>query len=334
MNKLIDAFPNWLEGKGIFDELNKLDVPWTTNSLDLDLEYFGNHSGEKISAPLVEKLSDNGVLSDVSRARLASVIFNLNHENWDRLYLALQKEYDPLQNYNGTETRTITTDNTGSSTLGRTGTESTNINLVDTNIKSGNEVIASSGSDSLKKTGSDTETIDSGVTETKSGTNNVTRSNSSSSTNSDSNDNSVYGFNSSSASPSDKSVSSSNNSETSSGTDNTTINETNGTEINNTTTNTHDTTDTQTYGKSDTHTYNSVKDEHSNNGSSVLTLDTTNTGSTSGHSESTDSFHREGNYGVRSSQEMIEQEFELRIKYRFFDVVFGDLDKTLALSIY
>ena len=113
MNKLIEAFPNWLDGKGIFDELNKLAVPWTTNSLDLDLEYFGNHSGEKLSAPLVEKLSYSGVLSDVSRARLASIIFNLNHENWARLYLALQKEYEPLQNYNGIETRTITTDETG-----------------------------------------------------------------------------------------------------------------------------------------------------------------------------------------------------------------------------
>lgn len=334
MNRLIDAFPNWLDGKGIFDELNKLAVPWTTNSLDLDLEYFGNHSGEKLSAPLVEKLAVNGVVSDESRARLASVIFNLNHENWDRLYLALQKEYDPLQNYNGTETRTIITDDTGSSTLARTGTESTDLNLTDTNIKSGSEVIASSGSDSLKKTGSDTETVDSGINETKSGTNNTVRNNSSNSTNSDSNDNSIYGFNSSSPSPSDKSVSSSTDSETSSGTDNITINETNGTNIDTTTTNTHDTTDTQTYGKSDTHTYNSVKDERSNNSSNVLTLDTTDTGSTSGHSESTDSFHREGNLGVTTSQQMIESEFELRIKYRFFDVVFGDLDKTLALSIY
>ena len=332
--KLTEAFPNWLVGEGIFRELNKLSVPWRTNSTDLDLEYFGNHSGDKIISPLVSKLLVDDKLTSDSVTRLASVIFNLNHENWDRVYLALQKEYDPLQNYNGTETRTITTDENGASTLARTGTESTNSNLVDTNTKSGSEVIASSGSDSLKKTGSDTEAVDNNISETKTGTNNTTRKNSSNSKNSDSKDDSIYGFNSSSASPSDKSVSSSTGSETSSGTDNTTISETNGTDINTTTTNTHNTTDTQTYGKSDTHTYNSVKDERSNNSSNVLTLDTTDTGSTSGHTESVDSFHREGNYGVRTTQEMISQEFELRMKYRFFDVVFADVDKTLALQLY
>lgn len=334
MMKLTEAFPNWLVGEGIFKELNKLSVPWRTNSADLDLEYFGNHSGEKIISPLVSKLLVDDKLTSDSITRLASVIYNLNHENWDRLYLALQKEYDPLQNYNGTETRTITTDENGASTLARTGTESTNSNLVDTNTKSGSEVIASSGSDSLKKTGSDTETVDNNISETKSGTNNTTRKNTSNSKNSDSKDDSIYGFNSSSASPSDKSVSSSTGSETSSGTDNTTISETNGTDIDTTTTNTHNTTDTQTYGKSDTHTYNSVKDERNNNSSSVLTLDTTDTGSKSGHTESVDSLHREGNYGVRTSQEMISQEFELRMKYRFFDVVFADVDKTLALQLY
>lgn len=334
VKRLIDVFPNFIMGSGFFSELNKLDVPWNVSAADLDLEYIGNHSGDKPISPLVNKLLVDGVLAPVNVTRLAKVVFSMNHENWDRLYLALQKEYDPLQNYNGTETRTIVTDETGASTLARTGTESTDSDLVDTNVKSGNEVIASSGSDSLSKTGSDTETIDSGITETKTGTNNTTRNNSSNSTNSDSKDDSIYGFNSSSSSPSDKSVSSSTGSETSNGTDNTTINETNGTDIDTTTTNTHNTTDTQTYGKSDTHTYNSVKDERSNNSSSVLTLDTTDTGSTSGHSESVDSFHREGNYGVRTSQEMIEQEFELRIKYRFFDVVFGDIDKTLCLSIY
>ena len=334
MMKLTEAFPNWLVGEGIFSELNKLSVPWRTNSNDLDLEYFGNHSGDKIISPLVSKLLVDDKLTSNSITRLASVIYNLNHENWDRLYLALQKEYDPLQNYNGTETRTITTDETGSSTLARTGTESTDSDLVDTNTKTGSEVIASSGSDSLKKTGSDTETVDNNISETKSGTNNTTRKNTINSKNSDSKDDSVYGFNSSSASPSDKSVSSSTGSETSNGTDNTTISETNGTDINTNTTNTHNTTDTQTYGKSDTHTYNSVKDEHNNNSSSVLTLDTTDTGSKSGHTESVDSLHREGNYGVRTTQEMISQEFELRMKYRFFDVVFADVDKTLALQLY
>lgn len=286
MNRLVDAFPNWLQGNGIFDELNKLDVPWTTDSLDLDLEYFGNHSGEKISSPLVEKLSVNGVLSDESRARLASIIFNLNHENWDRLYLALQKEYDPLQNYNGDETRTVTTTDTGTNTFSHNSSETSTLNDSSSNTRTGSESLESSGSDSLSKTG----TVGS--------------------QGSNSSDNNVFGFNSSSSVPSDSSNSSNNS------------------------TDTYNLSDKTSYGKKDTKVYNNVSDSGSRESTNTISNESSDTETKDLQTNTSETFHREGNLGVTTSQQMIESEFELRIKYRFFDVVFGDLDKTLALSIY
>ena len=286
MNKLIEAFPNWLDGKGIFDELNKLAVPWTTNSLDLDLEYFGNHSGEKLSAPLVEKLSENGVLSDVSRARLASIIFSLNGDNWSRLYSALQEEYKALQNYNGDETRTVTTKDTGTDTFSHTGSESSTLNDSSSNTRTGSESLESSGSDSLSKTG----TVGS--------------------QGSNSSDNNVFGFNSSSSVPSDSSNSSNNS------------------------TDTYNLSDKTSYGKKDTKVYNNVSDSGSHESTNTINNESSDTETKNLQTNTSETFHREGNLGVTTSQQMLESEFELRIKYRFFDVVFGDLDKTLALSIY
>ena len=92
MMKLTEAFPNWLIGDGIFSELSKLSVPWSTNSIDLDIEYFGNHSGDKIISPLVSKLLVDVKLNSDSITRLASIIFSLNGDNWSRLYSALQEE--------------------------------------------------------------------------------------------------------------------------------------------------------------------------------------------------------------------------------------------------
>ena len=186
MMKLTEAFPNWLVGEGIFSELSKLSVPWSTNSMDLDLEYFGNHSGDKIISPLVSKLLVDDKLTSDSVTRLASIIFSLNGDNWSRLYSALQEEYKALQNYNGDETRTVTTTDTGTDTFSHTGNETNTLNDSSSNTRTGSESLESSGSDSLSKTG----TVGS--------------------QGSNSSDNDVFGFNSSSSVPSDSSNSSNN----------------------------------------------------------------------------------------------------------------------------
>ena len=284
--KLTEAFPNWLVGEGIFSELSKLSVPWRTNSIDLDLEYFGNHSGDKIISPLVSKLLVDDKLTSNSITRLASIIFSLNGDNWSRLYSALQEEYKALQNYNGDETRTVTTTDTGTDTFSHTGNETSTLNDSSSNTKTGSESLESSGSDSLSKTG----TVGS--------------------QGSNLSDNNVFGFNSSSSVPSDNSNSS------------------------NESTDTYNLSDKTSYGKKDTKVYNNVSDSGSRESTNTVSNESSETETKDLQTNTSETFHREGNYGVRTSQEMISQEFELRMKYRFFDVVFADVDKTLALQLY
>ena len=284
--KLTEAFPNWLVGEGIFSELSKLSVPWRTNSIDLDLEYFGNHSGDKIISPLVSKLLVDCKLTSDSITRLASIIFSLNGDNWSRLYSALQEEYKALQNYNGDETRTVTTKDTGTDTFSHTGSESSTLNDSSSNTRTGSESLESSGSDSLSKTG----TVGSQVSNLS--------------------DNNVFGFNSSSSVPSDNSNSS------------------------NESTDTYNLSDKTSYGKKDTKVYNNVSDSGSRESTNTLSNESSDTETKDLQTNTSETFHREGNLGVTTSQQMLESEFELRMKYRFFDVVFADVDKTLALQLY
>ena len=286
MMKLTEAFPNWLVGEGIFSELSKLSVPWSTNSIDLDLEYFGNHSGDKIISPLVSKLLVNDKLTSDSVTRLASIIFSLNGDNWSRLYSALQEEYKALQNYNGDETRTVTTTDTGTDTFSHTGSESSTLNDSSSNTRTGSESLESSGSDSLSKTG----TVGS--------------------QGSNLSDNNVFGFNSSSSVPSDNSNSS------------------------NESTDTYNLSDKTSYGKKDTKVYNNVSDSGSRESTNTVSNESSDTETKDLQTNTSETFHREGNLGVTTSQQMLESEFELRMNYRFFDVVFADVDKTLALQLY
>ena len=284
--KLTEAFPNWLVGEGIFSELSKLSVPWSTNSIDLDIEYFGNHSGDKIISPLVSKLLVDDKLTSDSITRLASIIFSLNGDNWSRLYSALQEEYKALQNYNGDETRTVTTTDTGTDTFSHTGNETNTLNDSSSNTRTGSESLESSGSDSLSKTG----TVGS--------------------QGSNLSDNNVFGFNSSSSVPSDNSNSSNNS------------------------TDTYNLSDKTSYGKKDTKVYNNVSDSGSRESTNTVSNESSDTETKNLQTNTSETFHREGNLGVTTSQQMLESEFELRMNYRFFDVVFADVDKTLALQLY
>lgn len=108
--KLIDVFENWLTG-GIFSALNNFNVPWK-NDVDgatLDAEYFGNYSGSKNLSPLVKRLlntDEDTTLSNTRINQLATIIYNLNAVNWAKEYATLDFEYNPISNYDMTETET------------------------------------------------------------------------------------------------------------------------------------------------------------------------------------------------------------------------------------
>ena len=101
---LIDAFPDWLSGEGIFSEME--DLPWEDEvSADLlDMDYFGNHSGWKKCSPLVYKLFDDDyALSDADREKLAALVTSKFLPNWIALWNTYHFDYDPLNDYDITE---------------------------------------------------------------------------------------------------------------------------------------------------------------------------------------------------------------------------------------
>lgn len=170
-------------GQGIFNALNTLAVPWADENIAgvLDIEYFGNFSGNKITAPMLDRYvdSESGTISAENIATLASVAFALFNKNWGKLWATMEMRYDPIANYDMTETMT---DDETVTDYGRTSTRTDNL----THGKTGTEGRQESRTDNLThgKTGTETETP--AVTVNT--------------------DDSLYGFNSSSPVPSDKRV--------------------------------------------------------------------------------------------------------------------------------
>lgn len=108
MSILIQHFPNWIT-EGLFSKLGDW-VPWANDEdVDinaLDIEYFGNRSGYRMSSPLIDKMTCypyDVILSDEQIARISSVIRAKYNKDWTRLWNALQEEYNPIQNYDMTE---------------------------------------------------------------------------------------------------------------------------------------------------------------------------------------------------------------------------------------
>lgn len=109
---LREAFIDWKIGYGIFDALEQLGVtlPWGTSvdSITLDIEYFGNRSGGKFVAPVVMNLlGDTEELTAESREILARIIWAKFGEPWKHLWETNVVAYNPIHNYNMTDTRSL-----------------------------------------------------------------------------------------------------------------------------------------------------------------------------------------------------------------------------------
>lgn len=108
--RLIDVFPRWATGGGIFTGLDS--APWSESvktPLSLDIAYFGNRSGYKEVSPLLDKFCCYPFaleVSDENRQRILNVIEDVYMTDWTKLWEALQLEYNPISNYDSTEERT------------------------------------------------------------------------------------------------------------------------------------------------------------------------------------------------------------------------------------
>lgn len=111
---LIDVFPFWMTD-GIFSRMTW--APWANDeNIDahaLDIEYFGNRSGDALVSPLVEKMTaqaDGTNISDAQVERLLAILKARYRENWSRLWYALSLDYNPIENFDSEEDENIGSD--------------------------------------------------------------------------------------------------------------------------------------------------------------------------------------------------------------------------------
>lgn len=101
-------FSDWLTDGGIFTYLDGFDVPWKNDdiSTELDLEYHGNISGDKIISPLVRRVCSETELTSEEKTILASTIYAIYHANWAKQWETMLFEYNPIENYHMVENMT------------------------------------------------------------------------------------------------------------------------------------------------------------------------------------------------------------------------------------
>lgn len=200
-------YSNLILGNGILSDLSDFNVPWaddvTSGDISatfLDMGYYA-HSANKIVAPFIIDIA--GItnpcetptpLTTEQRTKIAGILYNIFHRKWDRIWSLSLVEYNPISNYDMTETETI------------------GIDIHD--VRSNTGTITNVTDDTLRETGTVTNVIDTDTSQTgtvsDSGTNSV--------------DNGIFGFNSSTAVGSNSSDGTVNNTRTDNlhGTDDTT----------------------------------------------------------------------------------------------------------------
>lgn len=251
--KIKEAFSQW----GLFtafENLTNRPPPWSGDITPLlfDIRY-RTRSGDKTGSKFLEYFTP----FDATKINLlASYLADVYYSNWKRLYNTLNLEYNPISNYDMTETETVS--DTGENTKQQTTTDTATESRSDT-----------SESEASNNT-TNTNTLNGTQTGKKTG------------------------FNSGSFVDDTQQL----NNQTESGTTNNTA--------------TSETSSSKTGSLNSTNIINGT-DTTSKNIEREL--------------------NRSGNIGVTTSQQMIKSERELYL-WKFFDVVFADIDKILTLKVY
>lgn len=322
---LNEVFTDWINN-GIFKYLQALDVPWKNDitSNELDVIYHGSRSGKKFVGCIVENFLSNNVLSNESKAAIAQAIFAINEKNWKALWNTLNLEYNPIDNYNMTETENISDIHAGTLTSKGEDVTTKNDSVTNsqktTNTSTNNETV----------TTTDTGNVTKNVTENGTSKNeqDVTKSTSENTVANNANTNQLYGFNSVDAVNSDKQIgdvtqdvsgSETVKDVTNVTTTDTTTDETSITNNGTVTTESTIKNDVGVTGTTANETNVNVKRDNTDTENKTITTDRTLT--------------RKGNIGVTTSQQMIESERNLWF-WSYFEKVFTDVDNILTLKIY
>lgn len=136
---LREAFPDWKIGYGIFEALEQVaTMPWAdqADSEDLDIDYFGNHSGGKFVAPVVMQMVDSESLelTESDRIALARIIWMKFKQPWTHLWETNVAAYNPIDNYNIVDTRVLTRGDKSESEKSANSVNSTELEIKDGGI--------------------------------------------------------------------------------------------------------------------------------------------------------------------------------------------------------
>ena len=113
INDIVDIFTD--STAGIFHALKSIasgdSFEWLDNGEYLDIDYYVSHSGEKYASKFYLTMLEHN--KDITY--IANIIYNRFSEKWKRIYDAMMKEYNPIENYSMVEDENINTNITNTS---------------------------------------------------------------------------------------------------------------------------------------------------------------------------------------------------------------------------
>ena len=103
---LNNIYPDWVDNKGVISSIP--DAPWR-DSVDLnglDISYHGVRSGMRFAAPVLYNfLDDEGEISVSGYSTIGRMLWSRYRLKWTHLWQLYNTEYNPLDSYSITETR-------------------------------------------------------------------------------------------------------------------------------------------------------------------------------------------------------------------------------------
>lgn len=160
-----DAFPHALTGHGIFVSFGTPIWANNFNSANLDLIFITKYGG-RLQGVILRHFDEGEGISDTDVSTLATLIYSHFQAQWTHLYNDMIATYDPIENYNSTETvtesREIGTSNTRTEERATSDTETTDRDM--STSSSGNVYGFNSTNATPSNSGSSSGTEDTSVT--------------------------------------------------------------------------------------------------------------------------------------------------------------------------
>lgn len=126
---------NVIENKGIFEimvENNLIEWLSIDKAKSIDLDYILNHSGSKLISCLINNLKDKYTYDELL-LKLCQILITKYGDNWNKLYYALSLDYNPIENYDLTETEIPNITRVETPNITKENTTNTKSNNVTTN---------------------------------------------------------------------------------------------------------------------------------------------------------------------------------------------------------